>query len=96
MALYPGFNNADQWMIDKVAEWKQKYPTELWKLFSPDFGDYLPLSIHVGLSHEAFFTKHHDTYNKLKAENPEAVAEARKKLFRGMYTYSGGPDADYR
>ena len=68
-------------------------PKNLHKLFSPASGEYLPTAVHVGSSWKK---EHEEHYNKLKAQHPGALEDAKKytKQYGQMSMSTVGPKED--
>lgn len=92
-ARFPKHNDIADWMAQKVAYYKSAHPDCVWKLFCPSMADYLPLTVHAAVSHEAM-RAHSHTYLVIKREFPKESAQALAQVV-DYCIYRGGPAEDY-
>ena len=90
---FPKRENVVQWMEEKIEYYEKVHPENLYRLFSPSSGDYLPVSV-ICSSSEEWFNKHREEYRRLRDKYPQAVKEARENFQKHSY-YVGGPREDY-
>ena len=90
---YPNSGNVVAWMEDMVRYYQVMCPERLFALFDPTYADYLPFTIHVGVSHEAFHKKYIQHYREIKARFPEELKKRGKD--DGVYIYRAGDPEDY-
>jgi len=93
---YPPRDDVDGWMERVIAYYKKNRPSEVWQLFCPSSHDYIPMTIHAGLS-RAIMQQHMRQYLKLKHQNPDDAQRALRRLHNtGVNSlYNGGPREDY-
>lgn len=90
---YPRLHAVNEWM-EQVVEFRKKWrPDDLWMLFCPSSGDYIPMRVIAGTS-ELTFKAHEKHYIKLRDSNPEAASKAKRNYLEYSY-FSGGPSDDY-
>lgn len=90
---YPNSGNVPEWMEQTAKHWEASHPEEMFKLFCPSFGDYLPQKVAAGASSDAF-RKNVEVYRALKAKYPAAVEEAKRRFCEHSLS-AAGPSEDY-
>lgn len=63
-------------MIELVDHYSRYQPEELYRLFTPSSGDYIPLKVHVG---SCWTDEAQRVYRRLKQDHPIAVERARRE-----------------
>jgi len=87
---YPNFNNVEEWMNKKVEYFAATNPNEMYKLFCPSCGDYLPALIVVGTSEKTLKT-FLEQYREIKKRYPEMVKLAKANFNEYAYYRVGDP-----
>jgi hypothetical protein len=82
---YPSKNKETEWMDKKVSYFASVYPNDLYRLFDPSSGDYLPASVHAG---SAWNSKIQDYYRKIKRQYPIEVQKAKKEYHKAKHLSS--------
>lgn len=85
LGKWPTRSNALYWMRLQIAQYREDSPDEAWKVFSPYFGDYLPIFLATGF---AFDEQAQQQYSWVQHENPDLVQLAKENKPEGMYSVS--------